>query len=295
MIDRITRADKQRVLEISSRIWEGDDYLSSAFDGWVEDEQGLFLGYRQEGLLLGFGKLSWLAPGQAWLEGLRKDVQTDVKGIGKQLSIRFLQYLSQIPGLQSVRFSTYFDNIPSIKLNEQLGFQRILTLSLKHLELLSQPALTRKPSIISEEDFPQVLSYISRSRYLAACRNLLSRGWVVHSFDQREFYDYYIRGNRYLAVKQDNQIKGLLLFSCSHYREVFWISFLEADTRDYSLELLQQAICQAIQHQKTEISLLIPAESELISITAGLGFYSWEREQDFLVYEYPLHKLEQWR
>src|SRR5512136_867221 len=80
----MTMADKPAVLKISSRIWEGNDYVPLFFDRWVEE--GGFWAAELRGRLVGYGKATQLSPGEWWLEGLRVDPDCRKRGIGKELS-----------------------------------------------------------------------------------------------------------------------------------------------------------------------------------------------------------------
>ena len=85
MIRRITDKDRARVIEIASKIWEGDDYISFVFDEWLNDPDGNFAGLWENNKLVGFGRLKFLTSTDVWLEGLRKDPDSDAKGVGKKL------------------------------------------------------------------------------------------------------------------------------------------------------------------------------------------------------------------
>ena len=131
----ITKRDKAKVLEISSQIWGGDDYIHLVFDDWISDKIGEFTGVWENEFLIGFGKLTFITATDVWLEGLRKNPQTNVKGVGEALTKYFLQKLKRNKNISSIRFSTYFGNIPSIRINEKLGFVKIGTFSLKYLKV----------------------------------------------------------------------------------------------------------------------------------------------------------------
>ena len=39
------KSDKERVFDISSKIWEGDDYVPSIFENWINDMSYAKLGF----------------------------------------------------------------------------------------------------------------------------------------------------------------------------------------------------------------------------------------------------------
>ena len=107
MIREIKLSDKKEVLRISSQIWEGDDYVNNVFDEWVTGDDGLFTGYWENEKLIGFGRMRFLTPTDIWLEALRKDPQTNLRGVGNKIA---KYYMEQLKGkkINSIRFSTYF-------------------------------------------------------------------------------------------------------------------------------------------------------------------------------------------
>ncbi len=59
-IRRMTTADKPAIMEISSHIWEGSDYLPAVFDERVADREGEFAAVLMGERLVGCGKLTFL-------------------------------------------------------------------------------------------------------------------------------------------------------------------------------------------------------------------------------------------
>ena len=106
----LVSADRGDVLAISAKIWDGDDYVPSSFDAWISDPDGVFNGCFLGDRLVGFGRVGFVAPGHAWLEGLRKDPDAGVSGVGRALCLEGLRFLSGMDGLRSIRFSAYAHN-----------------------------------------------------------------------------------------------------------------------------------------------------------------------------------------
>ena len=151
--------DKDRVLEISSQIWEGDDYLSYVFNDWIKEEDGSFAGLWCDDNLVAFGKMTVLSPGEIWLEGLRKDQNINIHGVGRILTIFMLDQL-QNRNLKSIRFSTYFGNTESITINEKLGFERIGVFSLKTLHIPEQMDTLYPLKFNCDHSFTELESYL---------------------------------------------------------------------------------------------------------------------------------------
>ena len=68
---KITTEHKERVLQISKNISEGDDYIQEIFNDWVADAYGEFVGFFVENKIVAFSKMTYLTPTDVRLEGLR--------------------------------------------------------------------------------------------------------------------------------------------------------------------------------------------------------------------------------
>jgi GNAT superfamily N-acetyltransferase len=117
----MTMADKPAVMNISSRIWEGNDYVPLFYDRWVKE--GGFWAGELRGRIVGYGKATELAPGELWLEGLRVDPGCRKQGIGKELS-RQVVYRTLERRPVSLRLATADVNHESIHIIETvMGFK----------------------------------------------------------------------------------------------------------------------------------------------------------------------------
>ncbi len=291
MIREIKHSDKTEVLQISSQIWEGDDYVNNVFDKWVTGDDGLFTGYWVNEKLIGFGRMRFLTPANIWLEALRKDPQTDIKGVGYKVA---KYYMKQINGkrIESIRFSTYFGNIASIKLNEKLVFNKILTLSLKELDVSNHQIKPINNSIKKDVDFKVFEQYILNSSYLKGTNNFIGKGWVVHQYASKLLEEFHAK-KQYAIYSRNGEIKGAILFSKVEYGNVFWISLIEAENEKIYHELMSYAINKALENNCKKIQLLIPNILKLNDFINLCGFKSWEQNNDFLLYEMPKHLIKQ--
>ena len=285
MIREIIYSDKNEVLKISSQIWDGDDYVENVFDEWIRDDDGLFTGYWEDEKLIGFGRMRFLTPTDIWLEALRKDPKTNVKGVGNKIAE---YYMEQLKGkrINSIRFSTYFGNITSIKLNEKLGFKKILTLSLKELEISKQLIKPINNLIKKDFDLKVLDQYIMNSSYLKKTNHFIGKGWVVHRHSHRLIKEFH--ANKQFAVYSENgETKGAILFSEVEYNSVFWISFIEAENEEIYQALMNIVTTRALKSNCKKIQLLVPDISEIMCFIDSSGFKSWEQNNDFLLYEMP--------
>lgn len=295
---RARPSDKEQVSALCAKIWDGDDYLPRCFDEWVADSEGeLGLCFFGEALA-GISKLTWLAPGEAWLEGLRKDPDLNVKGVGSALCRRYLTHLAKQPGLRSIRFSTYFQNHASIKLNEALGFQCIASASFKELpgELLAErrtspPADEPGVGILTEP--AEALAFVRASGWFG---DFIHQAWRSYPWSEDLFMQRYVQPGHCLGLRIGGELKALGAFLVDPTKGEGSLPFFDASEEGAGERLLAQIehrlACQGVPHA----SAIVPAGGGCAKAHLGArGWKTWEREEDYLVYAFPLERLEAYR
>jgi len=252
-IRKIRKSDKERVFDISSKIWEGDDYVPSIFENWINDEKGEFTGIWLNNRLVGFGKLTFLTSTDVWLEGLRKDLRLEQKGVGSALTKYYLERLKQESNLTSIRFATYFENYAAIKLSERLGFELIVKLSLKEFDLSKYKKEIKKPEnvkAISNKEI--ILNYIHKSKWFELSKNFITIGWIAYPYSDDFITERFVKQNRCYGIIEKNEIKGLILWGKAHSKVSLKISFFNAKdnekVRDLFVFIKSYAISQGYEN-----------------------------------------------
>ena len=69
-IRRAVESDKNRIIEISSKIWEGDDYIPYVVDEWIKSIDSEFVVAEAEGQISGFARYIRYSNDFGWLEGI---------------------------------------------------------------------------------------------------------------------------------------------------------------------------------------------------------------------------------
>lgn len=123
-IRRAELGDKPRIVEISSKIWDGDDYLPHIFEKWVEEEGGEFSVITVDGVVAGCSKMTLLPENVLWLEGIRVDTEYRGQGLGKKMAEYQLNKAKEL-GYSRLELSTFVENYESLAIIEKRGFRRI--------------------------------------------------------------------------------------------------------------------------------------------------------------------------
>lgn len=301
LVRKVELRDKDEIIRISSKIWEGDDYISFVFEDWVNDPHGLFTAVIYEDKIVGFGRLVYLSPTDVWLEGLRRDPDVTIKGVGKTLSEHYLKIL-QNKKLTSIRFSTYYENIASITIAEKLGFRAAKRMTIRSFDLPDENEQEMKElreldfdvsAMQPAESLQKVCSYIEESPFYRMSDNYFCIGWVCYSYSRAIIDKYFLACKQYLISYEGNEINGLLLYDMMHSTNahvVCNIAFLSAENEKIIAGLLHSIKILAAKNNHKTIDIKLPTDDKkLLNSLEKAGFESWGKDDDFIVYEFPLN------
>ncbi|MBN1147597.1 MAG: GNAT family N-acetyltransferase [Anaerolineales bacterium] len=79
-------SDTADMLELTSGIWDGNDYVPNIWAEWLADPDGTLAVAEHQGRVLGLGKLTRLSKRDWWLEGLRVHPEYQGRGVASQLN-----------------------------------------------------------------------------------------------------------------------------------------------------------------------------------------------------------------
>jgi RimJ/RimL family protein N-acetyltransferase len=309
---RMRPDDKPAIVDIASRIWEGDDYLPSVFDEWIRDTTGEFTAVLLDGKVAGCGKLSFVTATDVWLEGLRKDPLVTETGLARAVAHHFLSHLAGRKDLTSVRFSTYVKNTASIVVNERLGFRIRTRLSLKAWrgsrgQLAEPAARARARSAAGAEvrtirDEPSVTAFLGRSGYFTGTGGLIAEGWRVFPWSEARFIHRYVRAGACRGILRDGALAGASAWVIARRpgRTGVKLVFMDAVDDDAAGALLDDVFrglsetpgASADGTERCDVEWMIPAGPRFRTWCESRGLLTEEVENDFLVYEMPLELLE---
>ena len=305
---RATTDDRDAVFALCAKIWEGDDYIPTCFERWVADGEGeLALCFAAGGAagatqatqaaprLVGLAKLTWLGPGEAWLEGLRKDPDCGFHGVGKALCGRFLSRLLPLARdgrLRSLRFSTYFSNAESIALNSSLGFREVARASMLQCRPAPRPAASYA-GVEALRDPEEILRFVTDSGWFGSCP-CIHEAWKSYSYSGKRFLERYLDGGSCLGIRRYGRLVAAIARRVNAEKAVGSIAFLHAEDDGDAARLLAEASAFFAAAGVGEMECILPpGQDRSLAQLRAAGFESWERLEDYILYEYPLDKLSQ--
>jgi RimJ/RimL family protein N-acetyltransferase len=292
-------SDREAVLALCAKIWDGDDYLPGVFDSWAADREGELCLCIDSGKLVGLAKLSWLGPGEAWLEGLRKDPDSGVTGVGRALCSRFLSRLAKIEGLRYVRFSTYFQNTASIRLNESLGFRVVERASLKELrsESLADPERRARPdrsALVSVlRDPARILPFVEASGWFGP---YMHECWRSYPWSEERFVERYVKPGRCLALVEGGRVRALAACLVDEEKREGSLPFFDAEDWSAAAVLMGAVESRLRAERAPYASAIVPSGGgRARALLDALDWRSWEQEEDYLLFELPIERLAEYR
>lgn len=130
-------ADKPRVMEMLSRIWD-EDYVPDMWERWVTSpERGTVLVAEFDGEMAGTCYINFMPHQSAWFQAMRVDPKFRRQGIGRKLTEASITE-SESRGMKHVYLGIDADNIPSLTMAAGIGFKQIM-----HYERVTKVLLPR--------------------------------------------------------------------------------------------------------------------------------------------------------
>ncbi len=166
--------DTPDMLELTRTIWQGEDYVPDVWQDWLADAQGILAVAEYAGRVLGLGKLTRLAAGQWWLEGLRTHPEYEGRGIAASLHAYLVDtWLRNGDG--TLRLATASFRKAIYHLSDRSGFAKVGEFS-----PFRAPAVqgsTRAFQPMQESQAASALASLRASPTLALCGGLIDLGW----------------------------------------------------------------------------------------------------------------------
>jgi ribosomal protein S18 acetylase RimI-like enzyme len=169
------RKDTAEVLELSSHIWEGNDYIPSVWEEWLADPDGLLGVAEYQGQVVGVFKLTKFQDDEWYMEGLRVHPDYRERGIASHIHHYVVETWKRIGG-GTIRLVTASHNERVHRMCDETGFKRVA-------EFIPYRAsgLHEKTGIFTkviEDEAVKAFDFTLSSPSQALSRGLINLGWV---------------------------------------------------------------------------------------------------------------------
>ena len=215
--------DKAEVMEISSHIWEGGDYLPYVWDEWLADPQGMLGVAELAGRVVGVFKLTKFQEDEWYMEGLRVHPDFRDRGVASHIQHYVLETWRRIGG-GLIRLVTASSNVKVHHMCEQSGFRRIAEFIPYRIEILKEATDDFTPA--KPGDASRAMEFVNHSQTHALSRRLINLGWVFAEPQLKHFQEtieskhaWWWKGQvGYLSIwedEEDGEIDpGIQLLAC---------------------------------------------------------------------------------
>jgi GNAT superfamily N-acetyltransferase len=272
--------DRPAILRISSRIWDGHDYVPMFFERWASE--GGFWAGELRGRLVGYGKATELAPREWWLEGLRVDPDCRNRGVGKELSRQVLNRALEKRPI-SLRLATADVNQESIHIIEKvMGFKPYV----QYKFLLGAPGEPRSGPQLAKPTAAEALEYIGRSPELVASRGLLQSTWLFRSVNRRYLAELK-RGGYVFGYRAAGRLVGVMVLRPHRYHgNDLDITFVAGTGR--ALVAFRSFLFRVAHECGAQSISGMAASGEMAVALRTLGMKPHPHIGAVLVYDYPV-------
>ena len=175
-VRRLRDSDRSDVIEISSHIWEGHDYLPSVVDEWLRDPNSRFYGVEVKGRVVGVGRVRLVEYGRiGWMEGLRVHPDYRGRGFANDLTRSIIREGERL-GVERLRYTTSDENRASVKLAKMAGFSRIVRMAVSWHHNIKE--------VSTSTDYPPIrkLGPATTCGLLETNPHILPRGMLIYEW-----------------------------------------------------------------------------------------------------------------
>lgn len=284
-IRRAQLEDKPRIIEISSKIWDGDDYLPHIFEKWVKEEGGEFSVITVDDVVAGCAKMTLLPHNVLWLEGIRVDTEYRGQGLGKKMAEYQLKRAKEM-GYERLELGTFVENYESLAIIEKRGFERVA--SFKFLlntfeedlkftsEAIDVSTLKRVESVEEVKDILELIDTEVRQSYV----NL---DWTFIRCDEDLLSEFIKKGLVYKI--------GDTVFAYGNWNQKDDGVTLYFMFGSYKDQVIKHVLLQAKEQKASNVIIMSTGGKEERALLYDNGFISiTEEEQDAFVYRYRDNK-----
>jgi len=263
--------DKEAVLELSSHIWEGGDYIPSVWDEWLADPEGLFGVAEIHGRVAGVFKLTKFQENEWYMEGLRVHPDFQGQGVASHIHHYVVDTWRRIGG-GIIRLVTGSYNVKIHRMCESTGFRRIA----EFIPYRAPVEIEGTPDFsgLTMDEVTQAFEFIRGNPVHGLSSSLVNLGWVYGDLQLKHLkravekkHAWWWRGCRgFLSIYEDDEddanAPGIQLIACQ-------VNELGDLLRDYRI------LIRLIGHQSA--GWVAPNHPEVIDALEQNGFKrSWD-------------------
>jgi len=167
-------ADTADMLELTSTIWDGNDYVPHLWAEWLADPNGLLVVAELQGRVIGLSKLSQIGADEWWLQGLRVHPEYQGRGVAARLHDYVLKYW-QLHGNGVMRLATSAQRVQVHHLCGRSGFTKVGEYASYSAPVL--PEVADRFHLVEAQQAQVALDFVLGSELFTLSHGLMDLGW----------------------------------------------------------------------------------------------------------------------
>lgn len=176
IVRRIRASDRAQVLEISSKIWGGHDYLPYVLDEWLTNPKCYTYGIEVDNRIVAIGNLRLVDRRKTgWMEGLRVHPDYRKRGYAGILTQHFVE-MGKTLKVQRLRYSTGGNNRISLRLAKKAGFIKLFKMDALWYDLKTIQKSTHNSKKITAAT-PTEIHELSKTNQNLIPHNIIVYDW----------------------------------------------------------------------------------------------------------------------
>lgn len=285
-IRELENSDKEEVVDMTSDIWDGRDYIPDYFDRWLED--GGFICGTVDGDIVALAKQTWHSDDVLWLEGLRVHPEHRKKGYGRVMIKGQVEYINEHLDYRVARFLTSNDNTPVKKVVEDIGFKLkqsydYVRLDDEDIEEMDPPSEIERVQVEKEAD--DVVDIVLSSKELKDNKGLYMEHWTAYPMDEDLIRDRVKNGYCYSVRDEDSgAIEALIFMQVHDIYDSLGVTFA-CGSQEGMKELFRYGVYHCIKEGYDRLRLK-SASDKVIEAAKEEGLSHSNHHSCTLVYEY---------
>ena len=269
-VRRARPADREAILDMSKHIWGGHDYMPLVWDRWLVEKKGALLTVTVDGRPVGTSKVSLLAPGEVWLEGLRLHPDYHGLGLSKRIHRATFREAAKL-NPRTVRYSTWIGNEASRRIAEKNDFWQIARTGWMWGKIGKlSPVKGRRAA---DDDLDTVVRFVHGSSCYEATNGVAGVGWTFPELTRRRIRHLLSLG-RIVVFPRRGAFRAVAMFDIGKIDDDVCLGFVDGPDEDITV-LAKDILRIAADTGRDEASAMLPM-GRIADLVHAAGFDEWQ-------------------
>jgi len=269
-VRRARPADREAILEMSRHIWGGHDYMPLVWDRWLAEKKGALLTVTVDGRPVGTSKVSLLAPGEVWLEGLRLHPEFHGRGLSKRIHRATFREASKLSP-RTVRYSTWIGNEASRRIAEKNGFWQIARTGWMWGKTGRLTPVSGRRAMPGDLD--AVVRFVHGSSCYEATNGVAGVGWTFPELTRRRIRHLLSLG-QVVVLPRRGAFRAVAMFDIGKIDDDVCLGFIDGPDKDITV-LAKDILRMAADTGRDEASAMLPM-GRITDLVRAAGFDKWQ-------------------